>query len=265
MNHIYQLRNDLYQFSISTNNSFGSHLHKQIEIICVISGSIEVTIGDEAKTLTPYDIAIIFPNTIHRYHTNKYSQMLLLIFDTELVSDFSYEFTNYKPKTPFLPQGVLKQEITGHLRTLVDYKNSLDIRIVKGYLNVVLGFLFQELNLARSPHLNDINLSQQLLMYLDENFTSNLSLDNISHHFGISKFYISHIFTDKLKISFTAYLNSLRINKAKQLLLTTNDSITDIAYASGYASLRTFFRKFQSNCHMTPKDFREKNGNYIVS
>jgi AraC-like DNA-binding protein len=72
----------------------------------------------------------------------------------------------------------------------------------------------------------------------------------------LSKYYISHLFGDKLGIRFNDYINSLRISEACRLLRTSTLSVTEISDASGFGTLRTFNRAFMKQMGMSPSEYR---------
>ncbi|HXK58373.1 MAG TPA: helix-turn-helix domain-containing protein [Acidobacteriota bacterium] len=70
--------------------------------------------------------------------------------------------------------------------------------------------------------------------------------------------YFSKFFRKKVGMPFSTWLTDFRIRKAKELLTTSEKAILDIAYLSGFQSLRTFERQFKRHTEMTPKEFRAK-------
>jgi YesN/AraC family two-component response regulator len=83
-------------------------------------------------------------------------------------------------------------------------------------------------------------------------------LQTIADELHISRYYISHLFGQRLHIGFSDYINSLRVRSAAEMLKSGNKTITEIAYAVGYNSVRTFDRCFLKVRGMTPKEYREK-------
>ncbi|MBM6901172.1 helix-turn-helix transcriptional regulator, partial [Gemmiger formicilis] len=93
--------------------------------------------------------------------------------------------------------------------------------------------------------------------YLSCNFQKPLSLDTVARELGVSKYHLSHIFSSRLHTSFSEYVNFLRLNLARELLLTTDQSILELGLTCGFSSQRTFNRVFQIHMGMSPRQYRE--------
>jgi len=76
---------------------------------------------------------------------------------------------------------------------------------------------------------------------------------------GISRYYLSRIFSNKLNSSFNEFVNNIRVSYASTLILATDMTITQICNEAGFNSLRTFNRVFKESFHMTPSEYRYKN------
>ncbi len=98
-----------------------------------------------------------------------------------------------------------------------------------------------------------------MLSDLIETVLPPFSEEIIARHFGIGKTSLSRIFSHVLKISFTQYLNSLRINYAEYLLRSTDLNMMNIAVECGYQNQQTFYRVFKSVHGCTPHEFRVAN------
>ena len=84
-----------------------------------------------------------------------------------------------------------------------------------------------------------------------------LSLNKIEQGVGISSREIGTIFKNELGSSFKKYLNLVRLTEVKRLLLETNQTISVIAYNTGYSNVSHFNRVFKSEEGVSPKDYRE--------
>lgn len=83
----------------------------------------------------------------------------------------------------------------------------------------------------------------------------------ISQALHISRTYISHLFSEKLHMGFSEYIGMLRISDACNLLATRDMSITEISYAVGFDSTRSFNRLFLKYTGMTPREYRKAENN----
>ena len=95
--------------------------------------------------------------------------------------------------------------------------------------------------------------------YIDDHYHDKITLDSLSETCNLTKYYLSHRFTELYGKSPMAYLNEVRIAAAKDLLKTTNHSIEEIALATGFSSNSYFSQTFQKHCHMSPNKFRQHN------
>ena len=97
--------------------------------------------------------------------------------------------------------------------------------------------------------------------YVSEHYAdSNLSLNEISDYIGITSSYLSALFAEVTQEYFSGYLNTYRIEQAKQLLNTTGQTITVVGYKCGFNSVQSFCRVFKKVTGMTPNQYRELGG-----
>jgi len=76
-----------------------------------------------------------------------------------------------------------------------------------------------------------------VLQYIDEHYCEALTLEDIANLFCINSSYLSDLFHKNLGITFTQYKNELRIQRAKQLMQTTQQSLLEIALNVGYENV----------------------------
>ena len=130
------------------------------------------------------------------------------------------------------------------------------LALAEGYLTLFLADFFTHISLQSKEISEDLELEQKLLIYLDSHYTEDLSLELLAKEFGVSRFVLSRLFTDKLQTTFPNYVNSKRLELAKELLTTTNLSVTEIALEAGFGSSRSFFREFRQAFGVTPGEYR---------
>ena len=101
-------------------------------------------------------------------------------------------------------------------------------------------------------------LVKQACAYIQQNYTRSFSLEELSETIGVSKSYLSRIFKMDTGIPLWDYLNRYRIQKAKELLLTTDKSITVIAANVGYEDTSYFSRVFHEIAGCSPRAYRQQ-------
>jgi two-component system response regulator YesN len=101
-------------------------------------------------------------------------------------------------------------------------------------------------------------LIKKAVQYIKDNYNTKISLDDIAGHVGISKYYFSVLFKKEQGITFSSYLNSVRIEKAKQLLKNPQITINDIVYEVGFNDNQYFSKTFKKYVGMTVTEYRNK-------
>ncbi|MBE5997355.1 MAG: helix-turn-helix transcriptional regulator [Lachnospiraceae bacterium] len=115
-------------------------------------------------------------------------------------------------------------------------------------------------------HLSDLLNNRQLILvtqarnYIKMNYSNcDLSIHEVSESLGISDPYLSSIFTEYTGESPLTFLNSYRIEIAKQLLAESKMIIKDIGFNTGFNTVQNFNRVFKRYTGMTPGEYRKMN------
>lgn len=102
------------------------------------------------------------------------------------------------------------------------------------------------------------NTTQKALEYINEHFCEKISLEDVSNHVYCNPTYLSRTIKHSTGLSFTNYLNSLRLTRAEQLLAGSDLTIQEIAGKTGYNSLGYFYRKFKEKNGCSPDSYKRK-------
>ena len=96
--------------------------------------------------------------------------------------------------------------------------------------------------------------------YINNNYHKDISLDDVSREVNISPYYFSKLFKETTGENFIEYLTNLRMDKAKELLQTTECSMKEICVKTGYSDPNYFSRSFKKNVGVTPTEYKENRG-----
>jgi YesN/AraC family two-component response regulator len=98
-----------------------------------------------------------------------------------------------------------------------------------------------------------------VINYIDANYDKPISLDEVARISHLSTSRLAHVFKEQTGITIIDYLTSVRIERAKQLLLATSQSCTEICFQVGYNNQSYFTRTFKAIVGMPPHRFRARN------
>lgn len=104
----------------------------------------------------------------------------------------------------------------------------------------------------------------EVISYINESFSKEISLNYIANKYNTSSSHLSQLIKEYLNMSYIDYLNNLRIEKAKKLLVETKKNIDQIAEECGYNSRQSFLRVFNKLEGIAPTEYRTNNKNVKI-
>ncbi len=241
-----------------SNITFPPHIHKELELLLITSGEIEVTINSRTHILKEGDISFALPNTIHAYKTCTGNDHMLIIFNGDLLPLHKNTFTSYKSSTDYISGSVVPPEVYTCLQKIYDEtQKENNSGVIAGYLYVAVSRLLPLLKLNKIQKDAGGNLIEHILSYIQSNYLNPLTLSSIAADLDISPFHLSRVFSGNIGLRLDKYINELRVNYANHLLWSTDKPITDIAFECGFDTLRTFNRAYRDIMSVTPREYRK--------
>lgn len=241
--------------------TFPPHLHNAIECIYVLEGTIEMLIENTSYRIKKGEMAVVFPNIVHSYSSLNSEESLfeLFIYPIKSTSKIYGAVLDKKPLYPVLSPEQIHPDIPSNLHEAVGLYSIEKPAplLMETLILLILIRLIDRLELVKLSSNNGENIIGKAVSYITENFKNDLSLTTIAKHLGVSKFYLSRILKISLEMGVCNYINRLRVDYAKGLLSSTDQSISQIAMESGYDSLRTFNRCFKEITGCSPKEYRK--------
>jgi len=102
---------------------------------------------------------------------------------------------------------------------------------------------------------------KEIIAYIKNNYGDcSLNMESIAHHIGLNSRYMLKVFKEQTGVLLKDYILKIRIDKAKELLQTTDMTIEAVARKCGYTSAHSFIRAFKRTCGMTPGELRQTDG-----
>ncbi|HPJ20796.1 MAG TPA: PocR ligand-binding domain-containing protein [Clostridia bacterium] len=103
-----------------------------------------------------------------------------------------------------------------------------------------------------------IDVIYKSIEYIRRNYMKKVTLDDVAENVSLSPSYFSRIFKQETKTSFNSYLNNVRIEMSKKLLLDEDIPLVDIAVLAGFENQSYYSRVFKQITGLSPRQFREK-------
>ncbi len=228
------------------------HSHAFYEIVYVKSGTGVLRTPSGDSVIKEGDLLVYPPNGIHCEESLENEELSLYFCGVDK--------TDLNADTAVLDTCDLKEDIEKYFSLLVKevqeksyYYDNVSRSLVKIILNLILR-LFARKN-AENFKTNETYLSAR--KFIDENYDTIES--DVCKSVYISRYYLTHLFKDYGGVSPLRYIISKRMEKAKQLLASTDLSVREIAQLIGYAEETSFLKTFKKTENMTPGEFRRKN------
>jgi len=165
--------------------------------------------------------------------------------------------------TLFLP---IYSECNNSERVLLQFKSLLDWsnseKVFQQNTDYILSCLIYEIaeqgiqKIRTSNNCNEKSNFSMILEWIRINLKQKITITDIANQFNYNEIYLSKLFKKKLNMSFCQYLLSMRLKKAKEMLLTTNDTIKEIAYKCGFEDEKYFMKLFKKYENVTPSQYR---------
>lgn len=125
------------------------------------------------------------------------------------------------------------------------------------FKNILEIFMLCKASEAAPTKAGGCGATEQLMLYISSHLASPLRLDTLSAAVHTSKYYLCREFHKKTGMTINEYIKSVRILRAKKLLETTADSVSEIALSVGFVNFSHFSSAFKSICGMPPSAYRK--------
>ena len=240
-----------YNDRIYSNHEYAPHFHKNLEIIFVQNGFVNVTVNGVPETISSNEAALVLSNQIHAFSVPNESVARVVVFSEDYVPSFSGLIKGKQGKTcRFVPDPSVLALVNQNL-----FGNDTSILMKKACLYALCGQYAMQTELEIRQEKSNFIVGQ-LLDWIATNYTDNITLRQAAETFGYEYHYLSRLLNKNYAIRFSTLLNAYRVERAMNLLRETDISVSDVAEASGFQSIRSFNLCFREMTGQTPCSYR---------
>lgn len=236
------------------------HMHWNVEVVCILSGSCTMQIDDKTRELTAGDFAIIFPLIPHSYDfLSEDCRGFTSYFRPNTITEFTQTFLMLLPDDPVIPGAALNDDVRYFIDKLRAAHANEHCPYRLAYLHLLLAYILNRMTFHSVGPSYERSLAAQTAQYVYEHACENITINSTAHALGISSSHLSHLFSSQFHINFRRFVNATRINRATVLMRDPSASLTQICYDCGYENMRTFRRAFVQETGMLPSEYLRRN------
>lgn len=254
--------------------TYEKHRHPYYELLFCSSGEILQKVGSHTYHLFPGDTLIIQGGFFHETEIIADSEFLGFHFDIEnhevnRAIHSSHNILIREKDYPNISKIIVSiiQQFQLNLKHL-ELDNEFDVSIFELELNAYITLLLanvakfnqeQEQNQNQRLNQNEIYLASEIVEIINTTTKSDLKVQTIADRLHLHRTYITNVFTKVYGMSPRDYILSVRLEKAKKLLLTTDLTMDDISERLDFSSASHFSTFFKKQTQITPSAFRKRN------
>ena len=268
-----------FQQSTPGEVSAKAHIHNSIEFIYIFEGSFTGYLGDAEYTVSAGDLFLARSRVIHRLvaGSSENNSYYVVKISPSLLFDFAHEahaakyILNLKLgknqkcvwRRDELENTPLKAMLNEVISEKLNDSYCSDIAVKSGCARILMHVLRETETdqIGSSTEATDeaIRLIYKAIEHINHNYKRKITALDCSKEIGMSYSYFSRTFKSVTGKSFSEFLSDTRLDSAKRHLLTTDKSVTEIAFDCGYSDACYFIAEFRRKTGTTPKQFRIKN------
>lgn len=246
------------------------HYHNELEIIYIINGNLYVTAGTHNFSLYSGDIVIFNANEIHSTKTsNDYTTAYVLQISNSFVKTICNCSQDYYFSVPLLSSDSTSKEERANIfqlqETIREFFTASENDTAYGYIylqsilcKIIYHLCEKHIDCQSVINYKEFKRITDIEAFLNNRYTEPVSLLDISDHMGLSPTYFSKYFRRTFGVTFCHYLCSLRLKKAHEDLVATNDPLLHISEKNGFANYQLFTSSFKEAYGCTPSQYRRE-------
>ncbi len=252
------------------------HYHEYFELLYPSKGDYQIDLNGEIYKIPEHSMFIVNSNEPHCVIGDGDGEKLLLCIKfmpqvlfsseqsvTELEYIIPYMFERFGSQRLFLEDLLNGTVVLEALNNVINefrsqqFGHELAIRaeVLKVFLWIIRYWYRYENKGDFELNSSIIAIVSKAKAYVNDNFTE-ATLESTAEHCGLSYSYLSRVFKKGTSMSFSDYLNFVRVNSSVKLL-ATDQSITDIALSCGFSSTSYYIKTFKAQKNISPNKFRK--------
>ncbi|EEL31317.1 AraC family transcriptional regulator [Bacillus toyonensis] len=238
------------------------HWHRSIEISLVIYGDVFLYVNGQKKKVSAGEFIFVNSGDVHEFEKveNASCAVMMLIVSYEFLKELNADFDKYRftLQASFVQKEKL-QQIFYELKELVTNFDELSYIKMNSLIYEIVYILLRHCK-DRKKEDNDFqfgNKQKEIITYMYEHYDEKLKMKDVAKHFFVSEEHFSRMFKKSFGSNFTSFLTRYRLHKAYEDIISSTNSIQDIAVKHGFPNVKSFISQFKEKYGDTPLQYRK--------
>ena len=259
------IKNSREKLIIRKKNLFNYdlHWHDCFEIELILEGTASQILNGESFTLVPGDIYLLNPTDFHSVKSNGAVVYNIMFSEGLLDDDFLQKILSvdrnmlfHLSKSEFRSAAALIYQMLSEFENSTAYSDSY----IKNLLECLFIIILRKCSFSFNENKDEKAYGiRKALLFVHSRFRENPTMAQAAETAGFNRNYFSTLFHTVTGKTYKEYINDLKLEHAKKLVLSSSIPITEVCFASGFNSLTNFLRAYRTKYGTSPGSMRKEH------
>lgn len=247
------------------------HWHSAIELIYILNGTGTILIEGIEHSVVAGEFVIIDSNRIHETRCAKASMMVMIHFSRSSMKNFIGNLEQYRFQCTkdtmqkeqldayLMICGMLKELPPLYVTQPLGYKLKSHAVAMQIFFELVNHFAEYDADAQSGEKNSGQERLGEIITYIEEHHAEPISLENIASQFYLSREYFSRFFKKNMGVTFSRYVNQVRLMHIYHDICNTQDGIMELAERHGFTNYKLFNRMFHEIYGCSPREIRQNS------
>ena len=247
----------IFHYDVVFGRTYTGNWHDNIELLYINKGQGQIVCNGEEYDVQPGDLVVINCNELHASRSDSLLEYYCLIVDTGFlqsnqlaVGELEFENFVHSPEARQLYRKIVEEIQSQYL---------CRIAAIRAQVLELLVYLARNHASHGKKRLSADENIKLAIGYLRSNYAKPLTLEEVAREVGLSKYHFSREFKKATGMTLVTYLNAVRCENARKLLLKRKYSVSEVAARCGFVNCSYFSKIFRSVMGCLPSEIGKRS------
>lgn len=238
-----------------------AHSHEYLELLYVSEGHGTIYVNDDIYPVSPGSIVVYNRGSTHDEHLDsiEHYDMYAIDFTDMSYGELPEDHLVAEDIVPVLSCGQNTGKIDRIIKMMWEISKSQSLQSIGLCHKLGMAVLsYVEISLHNKKAVSNMSaVCSRVKAIINDNYQKEVTIEKLAKSVSVSPFHLSRIFKSSTGYTINEYLKRVRLGQAQSMLVYSDMSVTDIAYAVGYGSHSYFTQLFRKQFGVSPVEFKK--------